>query len=134
MRYDEFGTDQTRIIRDLERRIEVLEAQARTRPGAPVTQASGPLFLPNSSTPATPSGGCAIYAVSGGFRVIDSSGTVRQITAGAAVSNPTLVMGDAPGSYTTGYANTQSAAINELNNRLTALLTSLRNAGVISTV
>jgi hypothetical protein len=128
---DPYPVDQNRIIQALERRVAALEAQIRNRPGAPVTEASGPLFLPNSS-PSTPAGGCKVYAVGGDFRVINSNGVVRQIPGtGAAVGGPSYVVGDAPSSYTPGYANTQSAAINDQNSVITALLASLRNADII---
>lgn len=134
MTFDQYGATDVRIIKALERRIEALEAQVRQVPGAPVTQASGPLFLPNSSEPATPTGGVKMYAVGGSFRVIEDDGTVRQIPAqGAPAVFDTFDLGNAPAAYSQTYAQQQSVGISNLFSGHTSLLASLRNAEIIDT-
>jgi hypothetical protein len=132
--FDAYGSTEVRIIAALERRIEDLEAQVRNRPGAPVTQASGPLFLPNSATPDVPSGGVKVYAAGGDLRVIDSGGTVKQIPdPGAPVDTPTSYLSNAPASYNQAWAQNLALTADELYLSYVALLGSLRTAGFILT-
>lgn len=56
-------------------------------PGAGVTRAPGGLTVGNSSTPATPTGGATLYAVSGSPYVVDSNGTVNSLVAGPTTSS-----------------------------------------------
>lgn len=131
--FDQYGATDVRIIKALERRLEALEQQVRNVPGTPVTQASGPLFLPNSGTPATPTGGAKVYAAGGELRVIESNGTVKTIPdVGAAVANPDEFLSNAPASYDQSWAQDLAATAQSLYNTDVALLSSLRTAGVIA--
>lgn len=97
--FDQYGSTEVRIIKELERRIAALEQQVRARPGAPVLQASGPLFIPNSS-PDVPVGGVRLYAAGGQLRIIQSDGNVVTIPAAhVANQDPLLTDVTAPGSY-----------------------------------
>ncbi|MFC3980159.1 hypothetical protein [Streptosporangium jomthongense] len=75
---DLYGTDLSRIIQDLLKRIERLEAAQRSGPGLTVGKASGPFNLPSGSAATPPSGANLIYDGSM-VRYVDSSGTNRPL-------------------------------------------------------
>lgn len=131
--YDPNGATDITIVKDLERRIAELERLVRNVPGAPVTQTTGPLFVPNASTPATPSGGIRIYAVGGTFRVIQSNGVVREIsfTPAANVIVGTISAPAAPGSYNSTWGQTIRDDLVTVNNALVGLIANLRTAGIL---
>lgn len=131
---DQFPAGQDRIIADLLRRVQKLEAAQRSGPGLNIGSASGPFFLPNSGTPANPSGGALIYASGGDFRVLTSGGVVKPIPAqGAAVANPAFPLTNATATYNQAQVQTIVNTADNLNTALLALLTSLRNAQQIAT-
>ena len=127
---DPFPVDQNRIIKDLERRIEALEAQVRARPGTPITQASGPFYIPNSSTPDTPTGGVRLYAAGGGFRVIEDDGTVREIgdpfTPASNVIVDSITAPTAPGTYNSTWGQQIRNDLVSVNNGLVELIVNMR--------
>ncbi|MFJ2029417.1 hypothetical protein [Streptosporangium sp. NPDC087985] len=130
---DPFPVDQNRIIQALERRVADLEALVRQAKGTPIVQASGPFFLPNSGTPARPSGGPVIYGSGGDFRVITSSGQVKQIPAqGPSVPNPVINLFNPPANYDQAHIRTITDTCESLANSYTALLQSLRLPGIIA--
>ncbi|MEU7741968.1 hypothetical protein [Nonomuraea sp. NPDC049158] len=132
--YDPVGSTDVRIVKDLETRIAALETLVRTVTGAPVTKASGPLFVPNASTPATPSGGIRIYAVGGTFRVIQSDGTIKEISEFTPADNvivPGISAPNAPGTYSQSQAQAISDGLATTYNSLVALIVNLRAAGIL---
>jgi hypothetical protein len=140
MPMDPFGgtgvRDPNRILQELSQRVAALEAQVRAVRGVPITRASSGFQIPESA-PTTPESGVYLYASGSEFRWRGSDGSDYSaippaVPRGVSVSNPTLVMGNAPGSYSPSFEDTQSAAINELHDRLIDLLNSLRGAGLIS--
>lgn len=64
--------DPVRLLQELMQRVAALEARERQRTGIPVTQSSGPLFIPDG-TPTTPAGGAYLYS-SGGVLFQRTSG------------------------------------------------------------
>ena len=132
--YDAVGSTDVRIVKELEARIAALENLVRTVTGAPVTKASGPMFLPDSSTPATPSGGIRIYAVGGTFRVIQSNGAVKEISAFTPAANivvPGISAPNAPAGYVQSQAQAISDGLATTYNSHLALVLSLRAAGIL---
>lgn len=120
---DPYGTTDVRIIAALEQRIAALEKQVRTVTGAPVTQASGPLFLPNSSEPATPAAGVKVYAAGGQMRVIESDGTVRVFPLDfSSVPTPEVELSDAPGAYDSVWAQDLAASVSSMYQSYLVLL------------
>ncbi|MGW4469657.1 hypothetical protein ACWENQ_08290 [Nonomuraea sp. NPDC004354] len=140
MPMDPFGgtgvRDPNRILQELSQRVAALEAQVREARGVPITRASSGFQIPESAG-STPASGVYLYASGSEFRWRGSDGSdysaiPPDVPSGVAVSDPILVVGNAPGSYDSTFADTQSAAINEKHNKLIALLDSLRGAGLIS--
>ncbi|MFF4989619.1 hypothetical protein ACFY19_20670 [Streptosporangium saharense] len=74
----QFPADQTRIIQDLMRRVEKLEAQLRAGPGLTIGKASGAFNLPTTGA-ATPSSGANLIYDGSQVRYVDSSGTSRAL-------------------------------------------------------
>lgn len=135
---DQFPAEQGRDIRALERRIEALEKLVREVRGVPVTQASTAFFLPNVSVPPTPTGGIVLYSLSGSGRWIDSSGTDRSLVPpsvpkGTSVSDPSVSLTSAPGSYSQSHIQSVVNDVGAVKNALVALITSLENADLIFT-
>ena len=132
--YDAVGSTDVRIVKDLEARIAALETLVRTVTGAPVTKASSAFFLPNSSTPATPTGGCRAYAVGGELRIIQSDGQVRQISEFTPADNvivPGISAPNAPASYSQSQAQAISDGLATTYNSLVALIVNLRAANIL---
>ncbi|MFB4276031.1 hypothetical protein ACBJ59_12105 [Nonomuraea sp. MTCD27] len=75
---DQFPDNQNRIVRDLERRIEQLEAQVKNRPGAAVSRASGSFFLPDGAVSGQ-AGGMTMGGSGGQFRVVDHLGNIIEL-------------------------------------------------------
>lgn len=71
---EEFGDGLDRIIQDLTRRIQKLEAGQRSGPGLQIGQASGPFLIPSTSTPSTPPSGVYLYVSGSTARWRSSSG------------------------------------------------------------
>lgn len=125
MTFDPMGATQVRIMAALENRIAALESQIRTQLGAPVTKASGPLFLPNSADPPTPTGGVRMYAASGQLRVIESDGTVRVFPIDfSSVPTPTVNLSNAPGAYNQTWAQDLAASVSSIYQSYLVLLAS----------
>lgn len=76
---DQYGSDQSRIIQDLIRRVEKLEANQRSGPGLQIGQASGSFNIPSTGYPGTPASGADLYVSGSTLRFVDSSGTDRQV-------------------------------------------------------
>lgn len=136
---DQMPGSDSRIMRDLERRIEVLEAQVRQVRGVPVTQASTAFFVPDSS-PSTPSGGVYLYASGGTFRWrsssgADYSGIPPTVPKAGFVSDPNpLTAGSAPGSYSSSHSAALRADIDQVRTKLIALRTALVASGLMWSV
>lgn len=132
--YDPVGSNEVRIVKELEARIAALETLVRTVTGAPVTKASGPMFIPNAAQPATPTGGFKMYAVSGQLRVIQSDGTVKEISAFTPAAN-IVVPGISAPNAPIGYSQSQAQAISDglatTYNSHVALVLSLRAGGIL---
>ena len=131
---DPFPGNQSRIIRELERRMEALEAQARTRPGMEVGRASGPFLIPSTATPPAPVSGGYLYFSGGTLRQRTPSGDRPVGGHGAAVPNPDSI--DAPilssGASVVGSDyNTLRGDVVDLRSDLLDLLGSLRTGQVI---
>jgi hypothetical protein len=132
--FDPYGATDIRVIKELERRITALEEQVRNVPGAPVTQASGPFFLPDTGAPATPSGGAILYASSGAAYAIDAGGNVRALSAsGSAVPDPAYNLTNATSGYIQGQAQTVVDTLDHLYTAFMALKAVLEDIGVIGT-
>lgn len=132
---DEFPGSDSRIVRDLERRIEALEAQVRQVRGVPVTRTSGPLYIPNGS-PSTPSGGFVLYSSGGEGRWVSSSGVDKPLTPAvpkaAWVSDPNpMGAGSAPGSYNQTYVQNLRNDTDQVRTKWVALRDSLIAAGLM---
>lgn len=127
----------------MQRQIAQLYSAAQNRPA--ITRFSQPVILANSAQPSTPSGGCALYAVSGQLRVIYSDGTVKEIpdpddnpfTQGVAVpdidvftspSNPPATLDGLHSAYQSLRDDAQSI----LRQRLIQLKNSLEGGGFIA--
>ncbi|MFI7532566.1 hypothetical protein [Streptosporangium sp. NPDC049376] len=127
---DPYPLDQTRIIKDLERRVEQLEALLRRTTGTPVTQASSEFFIPDSpSTPDVPTGGIVLYSSSGAAWWRSGTGTTRPLTPPQipATSNPAaFIVGSAPSSYNSGWGGDMRAALLDLHTTVTTLMTRMR--------
>jgi hypothetical protein len=121
---DPFPGNDKRIIRELERRIEALEAQARNRPAMEVGRTSGVLFLPNSAPFTNPAGGAYLYASGGSLRWRSSSGTDRPITAPIVGNVGDLVNGPAGATY----GDTERAMLGEIKLTVNALLFNMRSS------
>ncbi|TYB50226.1 hypothetical protein FXF51_56720 [Nonomuraea sp. PA05] len=138
MPIDPFPVGESQIVRELARRVAALESRLGVQPAVQISASSGPLFIPNSGVPDTPSGGCRVYAVGGELRVIQSNGSVRQIPAqGGSVTTPTVNLSNAPASYSQTWAQDLAASTSSIfqsyANASTGLLTILRTAGIIAT-
>ncbi|MFD0883560.1 hypothetical protein ACFQ08_03165 [Streptosporangium algeriense] len=136
---DQFPAEQGRDIRALERRIEALEALVREVKGVPVRRASGPFFLPNASSPTTPSGGVVFYSSGGSARWIDSFGMDRSLIPppfpkGSSVSDPPpMTAFSAPASYNPIHSQSLRDDIAAVRAKLIELITSLEDGGLIFT-
>lgn len=135
---DQFPDDQYRMIRQLQRDVERLFNLVGQTKGVPVTQASTAFFLPNVSVPPTPTGGIVLYSLSGSGRWIDSSGTDRSLVPpsvpkGTSVSDPSVSLTSAPGSYSQSHIQSVVNDVGAVKNALVALITSLENADLIFT-
>ncbi|MET9339286.1 hypothetical protein [Nonomuraea sp. NPDC003804] len=122
-------------IRALEQAVRDLQSSITNRSG--LTTASAGWVIPNQGTPSPPGDGGHLTALGDEPYWTESSGSSYSLRTppfpkGVAVSNPVLVLGDAPASYNSTFADTQSAAINEVHNRLIDLLGSLRGAPLIN--
>ncbi|GAA3441073.1 hypothetical protein [Planomonospora venezuelensis] len=127
----QFGADQTRIIQDLIRRVEKLEAAQRSGPGMTIGQASSEFTLPDVGAPATPSGGAVLYSSAGSLRWKDSSGTDRSLIfqQAAAVDDPDAITAlTAPASYNQSHSQSIVTDLNNLQDKVTEILVALRNA------
>lgn len=91
---DQYPGALERTLRDIERRLQRLEASQKAGRGLNIGQASGAFLLPNSPTPGTPQGGAYLYSSGGQVRWRDSSG-VDHALPGSASTAPTW-----PGSFT----------------------------------
>lgn len=132
---DKYPGDLLAEFRRLRRDVDELKALLRTR--TPLTTASAGWFLPNRSTPAAPSGGAHIYASGGELVVSTGNGqtfTVEPPPQGASVDfPPVLTSPSAPGSVTVEvYQLLRDDCQSGLRATLIALITSLRNAGIIA--
>ncbi|MEV7013260.1 hypothetical protein [Streptosporangium sp. NPDC051022] len=114
---------------------QIAEAFGTGQQRVPITEASAGWFMPNRTEPPAPLSGVHIYASGGEFRVKTSSGVVRGIIPpqGTAVANPAVVLHNPPASYTQAQIQEIVNTLDSVSTQFLALLTSLRNAGIIST-
>lgn len=110
---DPFPDEQNRIVLDLERRIEALEAAVKSRPAAAVTRASGPFFLPDA-TVTLQSGGLTIGAAGGQFQVVDQIGNRVSIPVGYVATITATNAGATYDSAAQILINTLKTAVNDL--------------------
>ncbi|HEY9472669.1 MAG TPA: hypothetical protein VIS06_02335 [Mycobacteriales bacterium] len=115
-----YRDDILQTIAQMQRQIAQLYSAAQTRPA--IARFSQPVVLADSAQPPTPSGGCAIYAVSGQLRVIYSDGTVMsipdlndfQVPQAAFVASISGTPGDAPSTYSQAYAQSLRNQMDEI--------------------
>ena len=125
MRDDKYPSDPMQDLRDLQTRVD--DTQAVGRPA--LTEASQGWILRDMTPPATPpAGDVHIYAASGRMWVRSTLGTVAvEDKTGASVADVATANADAT------YGTPERDLINELKTQVNALLTSLRDAGIILT-
>ncbi|MBG0830502.1 hypothetical protein HS041_22330 [Planomonospora sp. ID67723] len=130
---DQFPAEESRIIRELQRRIERLETLVGQVKGTPVTQTSGPLFIPDG-TPSTPSGGAYLFSEGGVFKWRSSGGTTYSgipptVPKASFVSDPNPISaGGAPGAYSSAHSEALRTDITHLRTKYIALRDALVSA------
>lgn len=119
--------DPIRLLQELMQRVAALEARERQRTGVPVTQSSGPLFIPDG-TPTTPAGGAYLYS-SGGVLFQRTSGGVDRPWQGRAshVTALTHPSGTPDNAIATVGSTYDEATTNANNRDLAAKINQLRS-------
>jgi hypothetical protein len=133
---DRFGTGLDRILLDLDRRLQKLEAGQRSGPGLTIGQASGPFLIPSASTPAAPPSGGYLYFSGGTLRQRTPGGDRPVGGQGAPVPDPDSI--DAPilnssATVVGSDYNTLRGDVFDLRSDLMDLISSLRGGDVIDT-
>lgn len=129
---DQFGANLERIIQDLAKRVQKLEASQRGGPGLTVGKASGPFLLPNAGPAGNPASGVYLYVSGTTLRQRDSTGLDRPVGNSAAnVIVPAITAPNAPASYNQAQAQAISDGLATTYNALIALHVTLRTGGVL---
>ncbi|MFF0860889.1 hypothetical protein ACFYUV_03950 [Nonomuraea sp. NPDC003560] len=129
-RFDPMPTDQNRLFRELEKRVEALEARAGIR--APITELSQGVTLRGMAAPDT----SGMPATDGKIYFKGGRLTARPGGNGSEVQlRPPVTIGD-PGDVTAGdagstYSSFEQALMNQTKSRFNALLSTMRLNGLI---
>lgn len=139
MKPNQYGAaaDPMQLIIELRRDLDNLTAELKRRSGVPVTQASAPFFIPSASAPAAPGSGAYLYVSGNEVRVrapsLDYSTNTPSPVAGAVTNAPNITSGSAPGTYNSTWGAGMYDGLVGTKDAHNALLTSLRNAGIVNT-